>query len=198
MGSGSDDWVYWHFFAITVDYSSSHIEFLLNDVCLANASTEYLTNLVLVPTTTGIKSYVTTDGQSTSLSWNEAPIWILGPEFYYCQTVAGLLLWGDLTRGRVCCLQLLLVLASTVILGSESRGTHDHILLSQIRDSLFRRLLQLAGLRWRYSTPPPHGITTTRIQIQSHMVHSQGQRGYLRLPDSVRGSTFLYGMHPVA
>jgi hypothetical protein len=26
-------------------------------------------------------------------------------------------------------------LASAVILGSESRGTHDHILLSQIRDS---------------------------------------------------------------
>jgi hypothetical protein len=30
---------------------------------------------------------------------------------------------------------LLLVLASAVILRSESRGTHDHILLSQIRDS---------------------------------------------------------------
>jgi hypothetical protein len=33
-------------------------------------------------------------------------------------------------------LQLLLTLASAVILRSESRGTHDHILLSQIRDSL--------------------------------------------------------------
>jgi hypothetical protein len=41
----------------------------------------------------------------------------------------------SLTRGRVCRLQLLLVLASAVILGSEPRGTHDHILLSQIRDS---------------------------------------------------------------
>jgi hypothetical protein len=38
-------------------------------------------------------------------------------------------------RGRVCRLQLPLVLASTVILGSESRETHDNILLSQIRDS---------------------------------------------------------------
>jgi hypothetical protein len=76
-------------------------------------------------------------------------------------------------------LQLLLVLASAVILRSESRGTHDHILLSQIRDSPnlegevppeqggpvitpgtgfpFRRLLRLLGLRWMYSTPPPHG-----------------------------------------
>jgi hypothetical protein len=29
----------------------------------------------------------------------------------------------------------MLALTSVVILGSESRGTHDHILLSQIRDS---------------------------------------------------------------
>jgi hypothetical protein len=42
----------------------------------------------------------------------------------------------SLTRGRVCRLQLLLDLASAVILRSESLGTHDHILLSQIRDSL--------------------------------------------------------------
>jgi hypothetical protein len=38
-------------------------------------------------------------------------------------------------RGWVCRLQLLLALASLFILGSVSRGTHDHILLSQIRDS---------------------------------------------------------------
>jgi hypothetical protein len=41
----------------------------------------------------------------------------------------------SLTRERVCRLQLLLVLASALILGSESCGTRDHILLSQIRDS---------------------------------------------------------------
>jgi hypothetical protein len=41
----------------------------------------------------------------------------------------------SLTRGRICRLQLLLALASAVILGSESRWTHDHILLSQVRDS---------------------------------------------------------------
>jgi hypothetical protein len=64
----------------------------------------------------------------------------------------------SLTSGRVCCLQLLLGFASAVILGSEYRGTRDRILLSQIRDFLFRRLLRFAGLRWRYSTPPPHGM----------------------------------------
>jgi hypothetical protein len=43
--------------------------------------------------------------------------------------------WGYCPWGWVCHLQLLLVLASAVIVRSESRGTHDHILLSQIRDS---------------------------------------------------------------
>jgi hypothetical protein len=41
----------------------------------------------------------------------------------------------SLTRGRVRRLQLLLVFASEVIFGSQSRETSDHILLSQIRTS---------------------------------------------------------------
>jgi hypothetical protein len=36
-------------------------------------------------------------------------------------------------------------LASAVIFGSETRGTRDHILLSQIRDFPLRRLLRLAS-----------------------------------------------------
>jgi hypothetical protein len=35
------------------------------------------------------ESYVTTDGQPASLSWNKAPFWGLRPDLYYCQTVAG-------------------------------------------------------------------------------------------------------------
>jgi hypothetical protein len=58
----------------------------------------------------------------------------------------------------VCRLQLLLVLLSAVIFGSESRGTFDHILLSQIRDFPFRRLLRLAGIQCRFSTPSLHRI----------------------------------------
>jgi hypothetical protein len=49
-------------------------------------------------------------------------------EFFMCGALS-------LTRRRVCRLQLLLVLASAVILGSEFRGTRDHIFLSQIPDS---------------------------------------------------------------
>jgi hypothetical protein len=44
-------------------------------------------------------------------------------------------LTSSLTRGWVCRLQLLLTLASAVILRSESRGTHHHILLSEVRGS---------------------------------------------------------------
>jgi hypothetical protein len=71
----------------------------------------------------------------------------------------------SLTRGRVCRLQLLLVLASAVIFGSESLGTWDHILLSHIRDFPFLRLLRLAGSRWRYSIPPPHGAGGIRPRV---------------------------------
>jgi hypothetical protein len=39
-----------------------------------------------------------------------------------------------MTRGRVCCLQVLMVLSKAIVLFSESRGTHDHIFLSNIRD----------------------------------------------------------------
>jgi hypothetical protein len=45
-------------------------------------------------------------------------------------------MWGTLSdKGRICRLQLLLVLASAVILGSKSLGTHANILPSHIRDS---------------------------------------------------------------
>jgi hypothetical protein len=58
---------------------------------------------------------------------------------------------------RVCLLYKLMALPTAVFLGSKSSGTRDHILLSQIWDFPFHRLLRLAGSRWRYSTLPPHG-----------------------------------------
>jgi hypothetical protein len=65
------------------------------------------------------QSYVTTDGQPASLSWNKAPIWGLRPDLDYLWQLR--VCWfgaPSLTRGRVCRLQLLLVLASAVIFGS--------------------------------------------------------------------------------
>jgi hypothetical protein len=82
------------------------------------------------------QSYVTTDGQLTCLSWYQAPISGPRPDYFYRQTLRFCCCGSpSLTRGWVCRLQLLLALASEVILGSESPGTHDLILLPQIRDS---------------------------------------------------------------
>jgi hypothetical protein len=66
------------------------------------------TNLLVFPsqaefqlTGSESESYVTTDGQPTSLSWNKSPIWGLRPDLYYCLTIAGLLLWGALFDDRM-------------------------------------------------------------------------------------------------
>jgi hypothetical protein len=47
MGSGFDDWVYWHFITITVNYNNSHIELLLNNDCLTNLYEKSRTDLNL-------------------------------------------------------------------------------------------------------------------------------------------------------
>jgi hypothetical protein len=132
MDSGVDDWIYWHFFTFRVDYNSSHIEVLLNNICLTNLSEESLAALwildwSLLPriefeSESESESYVTTDGQSASLSWYKAPIWGLRPDFFIAVGQLRLCWYGalSLTRGRVCRLQLLLVLDSAIILRSES------------------------------------------------------------------------------
>jgi hypothetical protein len=72
-------------------------------------------------------------------------------------TVTVLFLWGALSDERTgLSFTYAAALASVVFLRSESLGTRDHILLSQIWDFPFRRLLRVAGSRWRYSNPPPH------------------------------------------
>jgi hypothetical protein len=37
---------------------------------------------------------------TVNLSWNEAPMWGLRPDLYYCMTVLGLLVWGALSNER--------------------------------------------------------------------------------------------------
>jgi hypothetical protein len=91
-------------------------------------------------------SYITTDGQSASLSWTKAPIWGLRPDFYCRQTVAGLLMWGTLFEERT-------GMSFTIAAGPRQRS---HF---RVRNFPFRRLLRLAGLRWRYSTTSPQGIS---------------------------------------
>jgi hypothetical protein len=122
----------------------------LNEVCLMNERIK------------SSQSYIMTDGQLASLSWNKAPIWGLQPDLYYCQTVAGLLMWGTLSDDWT-------GLSFTTAAGpcqhshSRVRVPSDHILLSQIRDFHFRHLLRLAGLWWRYSTLPSYGENEWKV-----------------------------------
>jgi hypothetical protein len=131
-------------------------------------------------------------GQSASLSWCQAAIWGPRPDFYRCQTVAGLLMWGALSDDRT-------GLSFTVVAGprqcshsqDEFRGTDDHILQFEIRDPqpggpspriyipqeqggpvmppgtgfLFCRLLRHAGLWWSYSYPPSLGDTCWLVRV---------------------------------
>jgi hypothetical protein len=136
-GYGLDDWIYWS---------------LLHNHCLALPPFWVVPfwSLYSDPNCVWLhsdsESYGMTDGQSASLSWNKASIWALRPDFHYCQTVAGLLIWGALSEERTGLFFTIVAgPASAVIFGSESRGTRDHILLSQIRDFPFRRLLRLWG-----------------------------------------------------
>jgi hypothetical protein len=51
------------------------------------------------------QSYITTDGQSASLSWYQGYLGLM-TRFFHCQTIAGFLYGApSLTRGRVCLLQ---------------------------------------------------------------------------------------------
>jgi hypothetical protein len=65
---------------------------------IATNSTQVLFSTVLCQSQS--QSYVTTDGQSASLSWNKVPIWGLRPDFYYCLTVTGFLMSGALSDER--------------------------------------------------------------------------------------------------
>jgi hypothetical protein len=66
-------------------------------------------------------SYITTDGQSASLSWNKAPMWGLRPDFYYCLTIT-VFLYGapSLTIGRVCLLQCTMYTIQYILLSPSS------------------------------------------------------------------------------
>jgi hypothetical protein len=142
------------------------------------------------------QSYLTTNNQSDSLPWCQATIRALGQVFFllenFCVQFRVYFVAPSLTRGRACNLLLLLGLTSTVPLGSESRGTQEHIIVSQFfrfpqpgvpssriyipqeqggpvipagTGFTFRRLLRLAGLRWRYSNPSPDGHTQPLVWV---------------------------------
>jgi hypothetical protein len=116
--------------------------------------------------------YVTTDGQSASLSWCQAPIMGLRPDIYYCQTAVGLLILGpSLWRENGSAFSIhsgpRQRSHSWVRVPWVPRGPGPRISIPQEQGGKvippgtgfpFRRPLRLAELLWRYSNPPPHGV----------------------------------------
>jgi hypothetical protein len=99
-----------------------------------------------------------TDGQSASLSWNKAPIWGLQPDFYYCQTVAGLLIWGTQSDERTG--------LSFRITAGPCQRSHSWVRVPSDSWPYFYCLkfeTSLAWLRWRYSTL----LNITRVAVYS-------------------------------
>jgi hypothetical protein len=102
------------------------------------------------------ESCVTTDGQYV-LEY-QAAIRVLRPDFYYYQIVAGLSMWAALSDERT-------GLSFTIAAGARQRShslvqvpwdSRSYFTVSDLRLP-FSSLLRLARLRWRYSTPLPHG-----------------------------------------
>jgi hypothetical protein len=106
--------------------------------------------LILHGTWSESESYVTTNSQSASLSWNKAPIWGLRPDFYYRRTVAGLLMWGTLSDGRT-------GLSFTIAAGPCQRS---HSLVRASLDS--QPYFTVSDLRLPISSPP----ATRRVTVE--------------------------------
>jgi hypothetical protein len=95
--------------------------------------------------------YGLTDGQSASLSFNKEPTWGLRPDFYYCQTVAGLLIWSAVSDERT-------GLSFTIAAGPRQRS-HSPVRVPW--DS--RPYFTLSHSRLPYSSPPMTRRATVKI-----------------------------------
>jgi hypothetical protein len=98
------------------------------------------------------QSHIVTDGQSVSKSWCRAPSGAHDQIVITVWQLRSCFLSGAFSDERT---SMSFVHACWSLPAQSFLGTREHILLSQIWDFPFRRLLRLAGSRWRYSTPPP-------------------------------------------
>jgi hypothetical protein len=81
--------------------NSSWLQLLVTCLSLSGVSSPLAsTDWLPAGSETQSQSYIMTDGQSASVSWCQAPIWGPRPNFYYCETVSGFLMWGALSDER--------------------------------------------------------------------------------------------------
>jgi hypothetical protein len=185
MGFGLDDWVYWQhllqILVITINYKNSIFSRTL--LPWLPRSLPILVLVLQLTSESESQSHFTTGGlPPISSSWSQAPC---DPRPIFFQLNAcchSPYTTCSLTRGWVCRLQLLLVLASAFIVRSESHRIHDHILRSQIQDSSNLEVrspyLYPPGTGWpSYTTshcfpfPSPfttRGATVAVIRIRLH------------------------------
>jgi hypothetical protein len=91
--------------------------------------------LKLAPT----QSHVTTDDQSASLSWNKAPLWGLRLDFHYCQTIAGLLIWGALGSNWT----------TLTVISSRHRSDTENTALLLLRVCCGSHVIAIQPVHWR-------------------------------------------------
>jgi hypothetical protein len=99
--------------------------------------------------------YITTDGQSASLSWNKAPICGLRPSFFYCRTSPVLLMWAALSDERAS-------LPFTIAAGHRQRS-HSRVRVPRDSWTIFYFLRFETPQTWRvrssYLYPPRHWVS---------------------------------------
>jgi hypothetical protein len=120
------------------------------------------------------QSHIATGDQSVSKSWYRAPSWGPWPDIYCSSTVTVLFLFGALSDERM---GLSFIYTAGPCQRSVSWVLVPWDLQSHIWDFSFRRLLRLAGSRWKYSTPPPHGVLTNWRLKRFHQLQSSCSLG---------------------
>jgi hypothetical protein len=177
MGSRFDGWSYWHYFTITsvITVHNQGLSTTRSNRCW---TTRVFSSTVMNDERRIPGHILNFLERRLSLRLMLRPtisrpvyLWINHPsgtydQIYYCQIVAGLLMWDALSDERT-------GLSFSIVAGPRQRS-HSQVQvpwdsrpLSQIRDFSFRRLLRLAGLRWRYSILPPHEWITTLLYVTS-------------------------------
>jgi hypothetical protein len=111
------------------------------------------------------ESYVTTDGQSASLSWNKPPIWGLRPDINYCLIITVLFLWGALSDERT---------GLSFVYATGPRQCSPSCVCGPL---VSRPYFTVSHLRLPFSSPP----TNRRVTVE--VFHPASTQGVSWLPE---------------